>query len=389
MADSDSLAILGGSPLFADGPPEWPLADDEVAMTLARMAEDGSWGRYFGPHCDRLIDRLKEMHDCDHVILCSSGRAAIELALHGLHVASGHEVAMAAYDFHSNFACIQQVGATPVLLDIRADDAQMDVDQVEVALSSQTTAIIASHLHGGIVDMPRLRDIADKRETGLIEDACQASGATVDGRPAGMWGDIGVLSFGGSKLLTAGRGGALLTNRADVVQRIRRHLRGDNHACPLSEMQAAVLLPQLGQLAERHRQRSEAVGRLRDALKQTSGLRLFNCDHPSSSAAYYKVGMFYDADAFDGLMRDDLVSALKAEGLAIDAGFTPLHTTHSRRRFRPSGDLETSTKAGQTIVSLHHPILLDDSADWQRLYSAVERIRSHSSEVMSGTLTGR
>ena len=115
-------------------------------------------------------------------------------------------------------------------------------------MTSQTRAILVAHLHGGIVDLPRVRRIADPLGIPVIEDACQNPGATVYGRRAGTWGDVGVLSFGGSKLLTAGRGGVLLTQRQEIAERIKRYVLRGNDAYPLSEMQAAILIPQLDQL---------------------------------------------------------------------------------------------------------------------------------------------
>ena len=113
-------------------------------------------------------------------------------------------------------------------------------------------AVIVSHLHGGLAAMPEIRAWADLRGVAVVEDACQVPGARIAGRLAGTWGDVGVLSFGGSKLLSAGRGGALLTDRSDVVQRIKIYSERGNQAYPLSELQAAVLLPQLESLAERN-----------------------------------------------------------------------------------------------------------------------------------------
>src|SRR5207302_8956136 len=97
---------------------------------------------------------------------------------------------------------------------------------------------------------------------GVVEEPAQAPGATVQGGPAGAWGDVAVLSFGGSKLLSAGRGGALLTRHPDVHQRARIALNRGNVVCPLSELQAAVLLPQIDGLAQCHARRRRAVARL-------------------------------------------------------------------------------------------------------------------------------
>ena len=81
------------------------------------MVQDGSWGRYHGPHCDRLRDALAEFHDVEHVILCSSGTVAVELALRSVKVQPGDEVVLAAYDYKANFANALTLQATPVLVD--------------------------------------------------------------------------------------------------------------------------------------------------------------------------------------------------------------------------------------------------------------------------------
>src|SRR5207245_1882948 len=129
----------------------------------------------------------------------------------------------------------------------------------ETAIGPKTRAVIVSHLHGGIVPMSQVMAIAAAHGLRVIEDAAQVPGAIIQGRKAGTWGDVGILSFGGSKLLTAGRGGAILTRQADTYQRARLGLHRGDHLCPLSELQAAVLLPQLDQLDARNRQRTENV----------------------------------------------------------------------------------------------------------------------------------
>jgi perosamine synthetase len=381
-ADPDLPAILGGCAWLNGVEVRWPPADEQTSDTLRQLAADGSWGRYFGPHGERLSESLRQRFGCEHVLLCSSGRTAIELALRGLSISDGDEVALSAYDFHSNFAGIQQVAATPVLCDVRPDNAQLDVPEIARALSSRTRCVLASHLHSGLVNMPSLREMVDASNMAIIEDACQASGASIAGRCAGIWGDVGVLSFGGSKLLTAGRGGALLTNRADVIQRIRRYLRGDNHAYPLSEMQSAVLLPQLEQLRQRHEQRQQAVAAIDAALSNVAGLHPFAAPPAADwSPAFYKVGLYYDGDAFGGLSREAFCRALRAEGLPVDPGLPALHTIHSPRRFRAVDDLSVAAVAGRTVVGLHHPILLNQSIDWSELTRIIERIRTHAEQI--------
>lgn len=387
---SELPAILGGTPLRSTGPPPWPVDDPAVRDVFHRMADDGSWGRYHGPHCERLREALREYHNCPHALLCSSGTAAVELALRGLNVRPGDEVILAAYDFKANLTDVLALDATPVLVDIRPDDWQLDVEQVRNAINSHTAAIIASHLHGGIVDMPRLREIADERGVPIVEDACQAHGATIFGRPPGMWGDAGVLSFGGSKLLTAGRGGAILTRRDDVAQRIKLHALRGNDASPLSEMQAAVLLPQLQQLPERHQRRSHSAARLRQWLaerKQSPGGILLQILEPpladDCDPAYYKLAIRCNGADNDAVRRDRISEAFRAEGIAIDPGFRALHCIHGRSRFRAAGKLPVAADVDKQVLVLHHPVLLGNQADLRQIVAAVDKIERHATMLMA------
>lgn len=374
-------AILGGTPVRPQGPPPWPPDDAALRAVLAQLAEDGSWGRYHGPHCPALMERMSALYSDAAVILCSSGTAAVELALRGLKVGDGDEVVMAAYDFKSNFTNVLTVGATPALVDLRLDDWQIDAERLADAIGPRTAAILVAHLHGGLVDMPGVRAIADECGLPVIEDACQAHGATVCGRPAGTWGDVGVFSFGGSKLLTCGRGGALITRRDDVVQRLRLYTQRGNEAYPLSEMQAAVLLPQWEQLAENTQRRAENAAYLADSLGDTRGLRMLRSLLAASQPAFYKIGFQYDPAAFAGLPRDRFCEALRAEGIAADPGFRGLHLIHARSRFRAAGELPQATDADARCVTLHHPVLLGDQRDMEQIAVAVDKIRRHATMV--------
>jgi dTDP-4-amino-4,6-dideoxygalactose transaminase/thiol-disulfide isomerase/thioredoxin len=341
------------------------------------MAVDGSWGRYHGPHCEALSRRLSELHGVRHVHLCGSGTAAVELALRGLKIGPGDEVVLAAYDFKANFVNVLTVGATPVLVDVGID-WQLDVQQVAAGLSPRTKAVIATHLHGEQVDMPLLRHLADQHGFAIIEDACQAHGAHVAGKPAGAWGDVGVTSFGGSKLVTAGRGGAVLTDRDDVAQRIRLYTQRGNDAYPLSEMQAAVLLPQYDRLVERNARRWKNASQLITWLGRAGGPSAFQSADEHSFNVYYKLALWYDPAAFDGLPRDRFAEALRAEGVALDRGYRPVHLIHGRQRFRAVNDLPVATMLDERGLVLHHPVLLGDEGDLRQIVAAVDKIRRHA-----------
>ena len=377
----DTPAILGGHPACPDGPPEWPINDPGVAEAVRQALADGSWGRYHGPWCPKLTELLAGFQQCEHVLLCSSGTSAVELALRGCRVEPGDEVVLAAYDYRANFRNVLCLGAIPVLIDIDADTQQMDTRLLEGAITHRTKAVITSHLHGGVVAMPKISEIARSRNVLVIEDACQATGATVFGRRAGMWGDVGVISFGGSKLLTAGRGGAVFGDSAQIMQRIKLHAFRGNDAYPLSELQAAVLIPQLRQLDERNTLRSQNVERLTGAQVLPRGLTPFRIPSDDSHSAWYKLGIVYDSEVFGGMSRLQWTKSMRAEGVAFDPGLRALHRIHSRSRFRAAGELPVADIADERIVMLHHPVLLRGADEMQQIRIACERIRRSSAEI--------
>ncbi|HZY87154.1 MAG TPA: aminotransferase class I/II-fold pyridoxal phosphate-dependent enzyme [Gemmataceae bacterium] len=380
MSAIESLpALLGGQPVRPQGPPDWPPADDAVREALAAAWRDGSWGKYHGGHVRRLEERLAALHGVEHALTCGSGTFAVELALRALKVGPGDEVVLAAYDYPGNFLAVHAVGAAPVLIDPDPDNWNISVEKLAEAFGPATRAVIASHLHGGLVPMREVTELAAAHGVRVVEDAAQAVGATVQGRPAGAWGDVGVLSFGGSKLLTAGRGGAVLTRHADAHQRARLQLHRGNAVCPLSELQAAVLLPQLDALPARHSRRLRAARLLGERLHDVPGLRPFR-NRADGEAAFYKLGFQFDPARF-GLSRARLVAAARAEGVALDEGFRALHAGRSPSRHRCAGPLGEAERAAAGAVVLHHPVLLGSDAEVEQVAVALEKIQAHAARL--------
>ena len=375
------LALFGGEAMIPEGPPSWPFADESVKEALEAAFADGSWGRYHGPHVERLESRLAEYHAVPFAFNCCSGTFAVELALRALRVNPGDEVILAGYDFSGNFRSIESIGARPVLVDIDPRSSSLDVTLVEQAIGAETRAIVVSHLHGGMAPMQSLREIADRRGLRIVEDACQTPGGRVEGRRAGTWGDVGTLSFGGSKLLTAGRGGAIVTAREDVYQRAKAYCEQGNNAFPLSELQAAVLLPQLEQLDTRNTNRQKNAAYLLEQLRDLDGLSPIAKRPPDSAASYFKLAWLFNEDDWT-VTRDRFLAAMQAEGVAIDAGFRGF-TRRGSARCRRVGELTNSDRAAESMVLLHHPILLETGSTVERVAWAFRKVHHALSERIS------
>jgi dTDP-4-amino-4,6-dideoxygalactose transaminase len=372
----DLPALLGGQPVRPQGPPDWPVADPEVRAALEQAWRDGSWGKYNGGRVEELEHALAAFHGVAHALTCGSGTFAVELALRALKVGPGDHVVLAAYDYPGNFLTIHALGATPVLVDVHPQNWNLDPQRLVEASGPATKAILVSHLHGGLVPMGAVCRIAREKGLKVVEDACQCPGAVVEGRRAGSWGDVGILSFGGSKLLTAGRGGAILTDHADVLQRARLWQNRANVVCPLSELQAAVLLPQLRFLDRQNCHRLEQARFLAQAMADIPGLRPFTELESEERPAFYKVGFQLDPHAF-GLERERLVPALQAEGIAFDEGFRALHVGRSPSRFLQGSPLTEAERAHHSTLILHHPVLLGTTEDVQEVVRAIRNIREH------------
>jgi len=372
------LAIQGAAPAVTAGPFPWPLPDDQVREALESLFRDGDWGRYHGQRCEELRAALATMHARKHVQLTCSGTVAVELALRGVGVEAGDEVLLAAYDFPGNFRAIEAIGARPVLVDVEPDSWVIGVDQFNAAVGSGPAckALVVSHLHGAQAPMAQIMPLAEERGIAVVEDACQAHGATVDGQIAGSWGDASVLSFGGSKLLTAGRGGALLTNDESVAQRARVFAGRGNDAYPLSELQAAVLLPQLETLGERNRVRSQAAQRLFDATADVPGLRP-SAMRQNNAPAYYKIAWRAQGERLRST-RESILAALQAEGAPIDVGFRGF-AKRSTRRCRKATSTPNAVSAAAETITLHHPALLAPPHAIDQIAMAVSKVLSHYS----------
>lgn len=365
------LAIDGGTPALPEGPPSWPLADERVRAALEAAYLDGGWGKYHGGRVEALEAALATMHAVEHVLTCSSGTIAVEIALRSVKVSASDEVILAGYDFSGNFRAVEAIGARPVLADIDPQTWCIDASQLAEAISPNTKAVVVSHLHGGLADMRAIGEICHAHGIAVVEDACQTPGGLVQGKPAGTWGDVGVLSFGGSKLLTCGRGGAVLTNDPHIAQRAKVVCDRGNHAFPLSELQAAALLPQLATLAAQNRLRQQNVATLLTQTGDITSLQPVSNPQGRGQASYYKLAWLYRN--LDNQSRAWLIRAAQAEGLALDAGFRGF-ATRSVSRCRKVGEIPHSRAAAEQTVVLHHPVLLQASETLGRVALALRKI---------------
>ena len=376
------LAIDGGPPSVDSAPFQWPFASEAIRNAVSEAMSDGSWGSYDGRWTRDLIELLKANFQSEEAMLCSSGTIAVELALRGAGVQAESEVILAGYDFPGNFRAIEAIGARPVLVDVVPNGWVLSADQLSEALTPQTSAVIVSHLHGQIADVEQIQSVIRDHNLNvdqqviLVEDACQAPGGKLNGRPLGSFCDVSAVSFGGSKLLSAGRGGAILTNRPEIHQRAKIFAHRGNDAFPMCQLQAATLCPQFDTLPEMTEVRHRNATRLIDSTSSLDELVGLQQIVDESTPAYYKVPWLLK-DRTPGWSRSELVNALQAEGLPIGEGFRGF-LRRSPRRCRKTGTLVNCQIASQQTIVLQHPVLLEPEETLTLVASAIHKVVTNS-----------
>ena len=194
---------------------------DEILAAVIRVCDSQRFIQ--GPEVEALERELADALGVAEAIGVSSGTDALLVALMALGIGAGDEVITSTYSFFATAGCIARLGATPRLVDIDAATYNLSPAAVRSALSPRTKAIVPVHLYGLCADMDPLLTIAAEAGIPVVEDACQAIGATDKGRQAGSMGTAGCFSFFPSKNLGAfGDGGLVTTEDAVLAREVRR-----------------------------------------------------------------------------------------------------------------------------------------------------------------------
>lgn len=198
-----------------------PTVGEPELRAVAEVFASG-WLAGNGPTGSRFAAEFALAVGAAHAVPVSNCTAALHLAVAALGAGPGDEVVVADYTFPATGHAVVFTGAAPVFADVRPDTATVDPAAVEAAITDRTVGIIAVDALGQCADYTELQAIAAARGLWLVEDAACSTGATYRGRPAGVFGDAACFSFHGRKGITAGEGGALVTDRDDVAAQVRK-----------------------------------------------------------------------------------------------------------------------------------------------------------------------
>lgn len=280
-------------------------------------------------------------------IALPSCTSAIHLALLALGIGQGDEVIVPDITWIASAAPISYVEGTPVFADIDPKTWCLAAHSLEECITPKTKAVIPVDLYGNMPEMDAIRDIAKQHGIPVVEDAAEAVGSEYKGGKAGSFGDVGVFSFHGSKTLTTGEGGMLVTDREDIYQRalvLRDHGRtpGDKmflntevaYKYKMSSMQAALGLAQLERIAELVDRKRQIFSWYQAQLAKVEGITL-NYEAPSTKNTYWMVTTILDQDF--KIQKDLLMRRMSEANIDCRPFFHPLsslppyeHTEQSR-----------------------------------------------------------
>jgi dTDP-4-amino-4,6-dideoxygalactose transaminase len=339
---------------------------DNLRDVLERRELHGD-GRY----SQRCHEWLKAKVGVADALLTQSGTAALEMAAILCDLAPDDEVIMPSFTFVSTANAVVLRGAVPVFVDIRSDSLNLDEKLVEAAITPKTKAIFAVHYAGVPCEMDTINEIARHHRLLVVEDAAQALLSRYRGRPAGALGDLACFSFHDSKNIVSGEGGALVTTRANLVERAhiiwekgtnrRAFQRGEvdkytwvdiGSSFLPSELSAACLSAQLDHAEEITHDRLETWRLYHDAF---SGLESGNAQicRPKIPADVVHNGHLYYLLLRDRSTRDKAIANLRARGIIAPFHYVPLHSAPAGRRFgRTSGTLDVTDDAAARLIRL-------------------------------------
>lgn len=313
----------------------------EKELSYINDAFASNWIAPLGPHVDGFEHDLQAFLGGDvQVAALSSGTAALHLALILLGVGAGDEVICQSMTFAASANPIVYQGALPVFVDSEQHTWNMSPDYLEQAiqhrihLGKKPKAIIVVHLYGMPAQMDRIRDVARFYAIPVIEDAAEALGSSFKGQPLGTFGDIGILSFNGNKIITTSGGGALVSANSDYIRQARflatqaldpaphyQHSQiGYNYR--MSNVCAAVGRGQMEVLRQRIRQRRNNFFFYKVALSVVSEIQVAAEPSPDYYSNHWLTTILVDESQ---VKREDLRNALVADNIDCRPLWKPMH----------------------------------------------------------------
>lgn len=342
-----------------------PTIGDAEQLAVSRVLASGVLAQ--GPQVAAFEQEFARYIGVEHAIATSSGTSALHAVLLALGVGPGDEVITSPFTFIASVNSILYAGATPVFADI-GEDFNIDPALIAPLITARTRAIMPVHLYGQVASMREIMRIAHDHDLLVVEDACQAHGAKLEGRAAGSF-SVGCFSFYATKNMTTGEGGAITTNDGDLTERCRmiinhgmrrryhHEILGYNYR--MTDLAAAIGREQLKCLDQSNSRRVENAASYNKLLAGCPGL-ILPAVGPNREHVYHQYTVRITPQF--GRTRDEVADLLKAEGVATGIYYpVPAHLQASIQSLGlKGGRLPVAEQMATEVLSLPvHPSLAD------------------------------
>jgi perosamine synthetase len=317
-----------------------PLSSPDLTHEERSCVMDVLLGRELslGPRLPAFERALRKLTGARHAIAVNSGTSALHLCIKAAGIGPGDEVITTPFSFVASANCALFERAVPTFVDIDPDTWNLDVARIEAAITPRTKAILPVHVFGRPCPMEPILEIARRRNLVVIEDSCEAIGATSGGRPVGTFGQTGVFAFYPNKQITTGEGGAIVTDDDDVARLCRswrNQGRGESGAWlqherlgynyRLSDLNCALGAVQVSRLPEILAARARVAAMYHRALSlRVPDLVLPAPTEPDAEISWF-VYVVRLRDEFSAADRDAVVESLRRRGIGCNTYFSPIH----------------------------------------------------------------
>jgi dTDP-4-amino-4,6-dideoxygalactose transaminase len=350
-----------------------PIIGEAEKEAVLRVLESGMLAQ--GPRVAELEDRFAEVCGVKHAIATSSGTTALHVALLANGIGPGDEVITTPFTFIASANSILFVGAKPVFVDIEEETYNMDVALIESAITPRTKAIMPVHLYGCMCDMEAIEGIANRHELKIIEDACQAVGASQNGRRAGSIG-IGTFSLYATKNVMSAEGGMVTTDDAELAEHcrmMRNHgmkrryyhdMLGYNFR--MTDLHAAIGVAQMDRLDESTEKRRRNAAFFNEQISSVIT--------PQTPEGFEHVWHQYTVRIKDGRDRDAAVKKLADAGVGTGVFYpVPVHKQDYMHDHVGDLSLPVSERLAKEVFSLPvHPLLSEE--DLEKIVAEVNKL---------------
>ncbi|WP_303294728.1 DegT/DnrJ/EryC1/StrS family aminotransferase [Methanobrevibacter woesei] len=344
-----------------------PIIGEEEIENVVEVLKSGMIAQ--GPKVMEFEEKFANWIGAKYGIATNSGTSALHVALLACGIGEGDEVITTPFTFIASGNAIVYTGATPVFADIDLDTYTIDPDKIEDLITDKTKAILPVQLYGQAADMDKIREIAEKHDLKIIEDAAQAHGAEYNGEKVGTLGDMACFSFYPTKNMTTSEGGMITTNDeelANKAQMFRAHGASERYHHDeigynfrMTDIAAAIGLAQLKVIDEFNDKRISNADYLNEQLKDIEGIVT-----PKSPDNYKHVYHQYTVRVEKG-NRDDWVEFLTNKGIGTGIHYPiPLYNQPIYKKLGIEGDCPLAEKAADNVISLPvHPSLTKEDLD--------------------------